>query len=305
MMKNNASVSACILVMLMSLVFPAYSSGGKKDPDIFLTAECHASSVLFGEMVGYDVMLYSSTPDISGVLALEEPHFGCVEVFPLQSDSRLSEIKDKGKTYYTAVVARYYLRPSEAGDFRLPGQCFVVGVEHRRIMTDPLWGDYVQTEIEEVNVKAPDIKLRVKDIPSRGCPDNFSGAVGDFTFSVDVPKGDIVKGENAVVVFTLSGTGDLENISAPDLSGCFSGHLRFRSMSPEKTHFIKNGELCSEMEIVCEFVADKSGAFVINPADFVFYSKKTSCYTSVSTLPVEINVKESSVSSRLPDYMEI
>ena len=63
------------------------------------------------------------------------------------------------------------------------------------------------------------VTISILPLPSAGRPDNFSGAVGTFSLSVEVSPEAAAPGDVVRLHTEVSGTGLLENVSAPLLTG--------------------------------------------------------------------------------------
>jgi hypothetical protein len=65
----------------------------------------------------------------------------------------------------------------------------------------------------------------VQALPGEGRPPSFTDAVGDFEATAAIDKSELQVGEVLTVTWTLSGTGDLERLTPPDLAGWEDFHL--------------------------------------------------------------------------------
>ncbi|GAB4510545.1 MAG: BatD family protein [Anaerolineae bacterium] len=66
------------------------------------------------------------------------------------------------------------------------------------------------------NLRTDAITLQVQPLPA-GAPPEFNGAVGQFNALIDVDRSRITLGEPVLLTMTLDGTGNLEQLPAPDL----------------------------------------------------------------------------------------
>ena len=173
-------------------------------------------------------------------------------------------------------------------------------------VNDPFWGPGYVNRVEVEELSAPDVMVKASPLPEKGRPDNFSGAVGNFNVTVSVPSGEIIAGEEAYLVVTLSGDGDLSGLAPPDVRQAFAKPLQFKSMTENRNEYISKGELGSELEMECVFVAEKEGTFTIGPISFSYFNPRTRRYEQAESTPVTIEVESGSASkSSPPVYIEI
>ena len=66
-----------------------------------------------------------------------------------------------------------------------------------------------------VTMESADLKVQVLPLPEAGRPDDFSGAVGVFDFTVEVSPREVKVGDPVTIRMTAAGTGNLENVRLP------------------------------------------------------------------------------------------
>ncbi|MEX0818168.1 MAG: BatD family protein [Pirellulaceae bacterium] len=74
-----------------------------------------------------------------------------------------------------------------------------------------------QLEGEPVYAFAKPITVRVKDVPTAGRPDSYSGAIGRFEIGADLSPRAAKVGDPVTLTLWLRGQGTLENVLAPEL----------------------------------------------------------------------------------------
>lgn len=67
---------------------------------------------------------------------------------------------------------------------------------------------------EEVNLTIPALELEARPLPP-GAPEGFRNAVGNFTLGASTTETEIREGDPVSVTLTVSGTGNLDNLSPP------------------------------------------------------------------------------------------
>lgn len=287
---RSSLLKYCILLAAFLSVFPLRAAG-KGGDDIFLESSLEKEKAVEGERLIYEVRLFSADPEIAGTELLANPDMGELPFKRSAADSRLSETVRDGRRYYTAVIDRFFIGANEPGKHTIKGGTYNVGLNHRVRVDDPFWGSAYSNRIEAKRLKAPDVALKVAALPERNRPEDFSGAVGKYTIQTWLPEGEIRAGENATMIVTVEGKGDLTDTPAPDVRQAFREGFTFRSMTDEKEHFISKGSLGSEMTLECIFTPDAPGEHTILPIRFTYFDSDSGKYVTVETEPVTLTVK--------------
>lgn len=288
---NRKLIVSRLLLVLVSLI-PAFACrGGAKENkvDIFTEAALVKSCVV-GETVEYIVTLYSSSPDVADVTVRKTPGFPAdLEVaYGAVRNVRPSEVSVKGKTYYSWPVLRCFVTPKQTGKFSIKGGEFVAVLRKGVVVNDYFWGPRRTYTYEEKTADCRDSEIKVNPLPARHRPADFSGCVGDFNIRGWFPPGEIVAGNEAIVVFTVSGFGSLEGLEIPNISAAFSEGCRLRGIEREDEVSQRDGRLFSETTLVCRFIPE-SETGEIGEFSLVFYNPETETYETVSSLPLSWN----------------
>lgn len=282
------------------------SAAGKGEEGAFLRTRLSQEKVTEGESVTYEVVLFTPDPNVEGFELVSMPDFSGIDVNHSAPDRRLTQVELNGRKYYTAVVDRYFLRFPGAGKFNIKGGAYRLGKLSKKEYYDPFWGRTVGNVREAVNLTAPDRGVKVKSLPQRGKPDNFSGAVGDFDLTAEIAGGALRTGEDALLIVTISGIGSLQDVLLPDIRSQLPDDLQFKSMTDRVSHFVKDGELGTEVEIECTVMPKREGVFLIDALKFNFFDINSEQYKTITAPKIEIE-SESSLpgSGRPPVIMEI
>lgn len=282
------------LLSLLSLASSLFAAGKEghtaASPRLYLQTSLEKEKVVEGERVIYEVTLVSDTPDIAGFELLKYPDFSGLPSGQAAGDSHLKTIEKKGNTLYSVVVDRYFIGAEDVGKFQLKGGDYSIGINYPMTVNDPFWGPSVVNRVATFNLSAPDVELSISSLPSKGKPEDFSGAIGSFEISAFLRDKTLRVGDKGKLNVSVAGKGDLTNTPAPDVRAAFREGLIFRSMTDDKEHFITQGSLGSEMILDCLFTAETPGKFIIRPISFSFYNPEKKRYETIRTEPLEIEV---------------
>jgi hypothetical protein len=74
-----------------------------------------------------------------------------------------------------------------------------------------------RTRTEPATLLSPELPAEILPLPAEGRPDGFSGAIGQMNVESGVSETDLMVGEPITLTVTLSGKGNFERISPPEL----------------------------------------------------------------------------------------
>jgi len=129
--------------------------------------------------------------------------------------------------------------------------------------------------------------ISVKELPSEDKPFNFTGAVGDFEFSVTPSKTELKSNESTQIKVELKGKGNLKLVKLPGIET--SNGLEV--YDPEHKEKIKTtlGGLSGSVYDQYAVVPQSRGKFKIPGVTFSYFNPKEEKYYSVDTEPIMLN----------------
>ena len=129
--------------------------------------------------------------------------------------------------------------------------------------------------------------ISVKELPSEDKPFNFTGAVGDFEFSVTPSKTELKSNESTQIKVELKGKGNLKLVKLPGIET--SNGLEV--YDPEHKEKIKTtlGGLSGSVYDQYAVVPQSRGKFKIPGVSFSYFNPKEEKYYSVDTEPIMLN----------------
>ncbi|UCE93289.1 MAG: BatD family protein [Flavobacteriaceae bacterium] len=129
--------------------------------------------------------------------------------------------------------------------------------------------------------------IRVKELPEEGKPFNFTGAVGDYDFSVTPNKTVLKANESALIKVELKGKGNLKLVKLPGIETS-SG---LEVYEPEHKENIKTTLTGLTGSVVDQYavVPQSRGKFKIPSVGFSYFNPKEEKYYSVESEPILLN----------------
>lgn len=296
---------APILALALLPAFPARAVADGKTPSnavppqkAYLKAYVNRENVATGERLIYEVRLYSPDKDVVGVTRMKQPRFEKLPHAQTAPDSQMDPITDiYGREWYSTVIDRFFLEVREDGKHAVKGGSYEIATRVPNGPNDNFWGLLPVAEVETEILKAPNVRVKSSKVPSKGRPADFSGAVGNFSVRVSAPQGYVKTGSEFPVIVAVSGEGNLDHAALPDIRKALPEGLQLVSVGDQRSHYVKDGALGSEMEIECRVCAPESGDFIIAPIEYSYYNSLIRKYVvtvsdevaihAVSTVPGE------------------
>lgn len=130
--------------------------------------------------------------------------------------------------------------------------------------------------------------IQVNPLPEKGKPDNFTGAVGNFQFDVNVQKNELKTGQSLQLDFIVSGKGNLKlfEIPKPKLPA------NFEIFEPKHQEFINENMNGISGKIIDSYtvIPQLKGNFKLQPQQFSYFDVDSKSYKTITSESVDLNV---------------
>lgn len=257
--------------------------------DLLLRLELSSKSVYKGEPIRAILKLYSRV-NIAGSESSKMPAFN--GFWSQQIDIEQGPFREtlNGKVYETYNIAEYLLYPQQSGVLTIePAELTVIAqvvVQSNRGF-DPFFGGGHEVYNVRRPLKTPEVKINVKEFPA-GAPASFSGAVGRYTMSHRLSAAEVAANSAVTLQLTISGTGNLNFISAPTLSLPSSFEL-YDVKSEEKIQNKASGSV-GYRRFDYPFIVRAEGDYEIAPVEFTYFDLDKKKYITLATPPLNMVV---------------
>ncbi len=257
---------------------------------IHLVTQINNSSPYIGEAIYVEYKLYVA-PNISifDYSIIESPQY----VGFWGKDIEINSLRGKQEMYKgqkcTAITfKKAVLVPQKGGKLIIPKMKidFSVGIPTGR-------GDFFGNMITRNTVysaKSPIREIRVKSLPTQGKPEDFSGAVGDFNFTVKATN-DVKKANDASQIkVEISGKGNLKLIEIPKLVA----PKELEIYTPEHKENLQTSIRGSKGSIsdVYTVVPQYKGKYKIPAVSFSYFNPKERKYKTITSKEIILDVQE-------------
>jgi tetratricopeptide (TPR) repeat protein len=145
-----------------------------------------------------------------------------------------------------------------------------------------------QFDGEEVRATAKAVTVTVRDVPTAGRPDSYTGAIGRFEWSGQLSPAQAKVGDPLTLTLRLSGRGTLDAARAPDLSRIPEVAERFKVYEATEDHRDHARQFVYSLRPL------QPGAQAFPPVPFSYFDVDKGRYVTLQTpeLPVTVTAAE-------------
>ena len=271
---------------------------GKGDGNLFLRASVSKSSAYEQEALVYTVKLYTTYDAIKFIGASAAPKFdGFVVEESKAISSQLNYETYNGKTYATAVIARYIIFPQMTGSLKVSGNTYTVAVDQREYYHDPFFGSMSYSTPLQLNVTPNDLSVNVKPLPVPK-PADFSGGVGKFSITSSLKSSEFKTNQAAAIVYTVSGSGNLKYVQLPDLQSIYPPQIEIYTPTTKQNISAGSSNVSGNVTFDYTFMPLEEGNVTIPEVKLVYFNPETQKYETSVARGYTVNVGKGKSSAR-------
>ena len=192
----------------------------------------------------------------------------------------------EGKNYRYVVLKRVVLYPQKSGELEIEPLSLDVTIDVPTNKRD-FFGGRVYTQTNKT-VSAGRRTINVKPLPETGKPPNFSGAVGDFEFSVNTSKTDLNASESLQAIVEVRGKGNLKlfQLPEPNLPGSLEVYEPEFKENVRTTLSGMQGRVSNGYTIIPSY----RGKYPIPQLSFSYFDPGKETYNTITSDEIMINV---------------
>lgn len=258
--------------------------------NVHLVAEISKSKPFVGEGIYVEYKLYvSENIAVRDFSVTESPQY----IGFWNQDIKINNLQIKsgiynGENYRYIVLKKALLIPTKSGKLVIEPMKMniLIGVPTGR-------GDFFGNPITRNLTKAfssPKRNINVKELPLKGKPENFTGAVGDYDFKITSSRNDLKANESSQIKVEVTGKGNLKLFEIPKIET----PKELEIFTPEHKEKIRTtltglrGSVYDLYTIVPQF----KGKYKIPKVAFSYFSLKEKNYKTITTEDLFVTVLE-------------
>ncbi len=263
--------------------------------DLFMTANASRVNVYEQEaiLITYKVFTQVNVTALEGKMPTLDGFQ--IQEIPLPREKSFDYEVYNGQRYNSVVWAQYIVYPQKSGDLVIPAITYEATEVRASRAVDPIDAFFNGVSTTEVKRKivTPKLTIHVSSLPSK--PDNFCGAVGDFSVSSSVSTDNLKANDALTLRVRLKGTGNMKLINSPEIA--FPKDFEIYDPKVNDNFSLTKNGLSGVKEFEYLVVPRHKGKFTIPAADFTYFDTKTHTYKTLSTQPFTVNVEKGNGSS--------
>lgn len=251
--------------------------------DLFIRTMASKTKCYIGEQITITQKVYSRL-QIVGFQKFAQPTYDGFYSQAQESASKgqLAVENVDGVNYYTYELFRTIAIANKSGKISLtPVEGDVV---IRKASSKPrnVFEQFFGGGFEDVPIpaKSKSLTIEVLELPENGKPENFNGAVGNFSCKINVSRNEVKANDAFNLKMTISGNGNLKLINAPNLDLPES----FESYEPKVS---ENGNSKTFDYLI---IPRSEGDYTLEKLDFSYFNLDTKKYVTIPNGEIKIKV---------------
>ncbi len=212
---------------------------------------------------------------------------------PMQSEEIVNGIPYTLLTWHGAISA------VKQGDFPLEMELDTsLLVRNRRqrpssmfgspLFDDPFFDNFFSGYTQkDITLLSPKQDIRVMDLPIKGRPKQFSGAIGSFSLAVNARPTTVVPGDPISLHMIIQGNGNFDRVKAPT----FTGKKNNWKTYPPSAGKPDSTDTTTKKEFEQAVIPTTQDIDHIPPVSFTYFDPMIKKYITVNSDPIAITVK--------------
>lgn len=263
----------------------AQQSNFRQGKDFLIRVNFSKNSVYEQEGVIAEIKIYTKH-DITKFAQLSQPTFDGFLAEELPVNFSVSRENYNGDIYYTAVLKRLLLFPQKAGKLKLNTGKYEVTLQ---VLEPVYYGGFVSQRAVPKNISTETnaATIDIKPLPEPK-PATFTGAVGKFTLKETLSPDQLRTNEAASYVLTVSGTGNLKYITAPEVT--FPIGIDAYSVKSSDDVKVSGSTYTGSFTATYPLMPTEVGSYTIGAVDFSYFDPSTGQYHTLQGTQFDVPV---------------
>lgn len=267
--------------------------------DLFVRTYLSKTKSYLGEQLVLTQKVYSRV-DLRGFQNVKFPPYNGFwsqqETGNQQIDLKQENVN--GVNYYVADYHKVYLFPQRTGEITIEPielECVVRKATKRqpRNVFEQFFGTGGYEDVV-VKVKSKPVKVSVIDLPQDNKPENFNGAVGEFSYKAEIDKNTVKANEAVNLKITINGKGNIKLVEPINLNLPES----FESYDPKVNEYIKtSGGVSGSITYNYLIIPREKGEFKLDKLNFSYFDADKKQYVQLPSPDISLTVLEGDANS--------
>lgn len=269
------------------------------EQSIHLVAEISKSQPYFGEAIYVEYRLYfSNNIGIYNYNVTESPQYNGFWTQEIKlNGTPVKTAMYNGENYRYAVLNKALLIPTKSGKLTIDPMKMDIVVAVPTGKAD-FFGNTITRQVRKEFASAQKI-IHSKKLPTKGKPESFTGAVGDYSYNVSMNKNILKANESSQIKVEVTGKGNLKLFELPKIKTPKELEV-YQPERKEKVSTIPTG-LKGSITNIYTIVPQYKGKYKIPNSEFSYFNPKDNKYHTITTKDLYVDVLEG---KKLPKEQE-
>lgn len=249
-----------------------------------------------GEVVPLTIKAYFNQKYRANINSLPVLKTDGVVMSPLSNQPEQTQEKLNGKTY-SVLSWNTTLAGIKTGShpllfeldatLNIPQQRRVSPFGGSSLFDDPFFNSFLGgVQQKPIKVVSPEQNFEVAELPATGQPENFTGAIGDFSLSTSASPQQVEIGEPITLNIEIEGKGNFDRVESP----LFPVTPDWKTYSPTSNYASQENIFSGKKQFEQAIVA-KSGTITRIPAlSFSYFDPEKESYLTITSEPIPIKI---------------
>ncbi len=259
--------------------------------NVHLVAEVSNSNPYLNEAISVVYKLYVSNEVsiTSNWRELDTPKYADFwsQSIDNKGNFKIYEGKYQGEDYRYVILKTAVLYPQKTGELNIEPLTLDIPIDVRTNKRD-FFGRYLMTRVNKT-VSAGNRTIDVKPLPIKNKPDDFTGAVGTFEFSVNSSKLTLDANESLELQVKISGNGNLKLFDLPSVT--LPSSLEVYEPTRNENIRTQISGMTGSVSDTYTVVPQLKGKYPIRPISFSYFDPKTESYKTITSEELLIDVE--------------
>lgn len=254
---------------------------------IYLVAEVSKTNPYINEPITVVYKMYFNNIGIRTWKELDSPKYNDFWSQNINIKELIPEEGNyNGEKYRFVVLRKTVLYPQKSGTLTIEPLTLDVAIQVPTNRRDIL-GDVMVTNTNKT-ITTGTKTITVKPLPEEGRPEDFSGAVGQFTFAVTPSRTSLKHEESLELNIAVTGKGNLKlfNLPKPTIPSALEMYDPIHNEKVTTTLVGTQGTVSDKYTLISQFKGD----YAIKPMRFSYFDLNSKSYKTIQSPEVMISV---------------
>lgn len=281
---------------------PNENAEEKTAKNLFIKLDVNKKTCYVGEPIVATYQLYTRLPSETSIT--DVPSFNGFSVNDLDINSNSTLQKYNGRLYNVYTIRKVELYPLQSGEITLgpmtsSNKVTFVKSQYAHQQEDNGFFDMFQNFGQDaippeglieknVTLKSTPETITVKSLPTLNRPEDFRGAVGDFSITASLEKNKFTTDDAGTLQLTVTGKGNIQLINAPAIK--WPDGIDGYDAKVKDNVDRKQVPMQGSKTFTYPFTVSKPGEYTIGSIAFSYFDPSSSTYKTLYTNTLQVTV---------------